>query len=97
MNKEFMIINLFTLFSIIAKHCFFLKKILNNNFFLPKIISGKMTGHPMPSIRWLKNEQPFEPDGSRIKSFVQEDGTFGLIFETTEGDDKGTFTAIAYR
>ena len=38
-----------------------------------------MTGHPMPSIRWLKNEQPFEPDGVRVKSFVQEDGMSNLV------------------
>ena len=55
-----------------------------------------MAGHPTPSVRWLKNEQDFEPDGSRVKSFVNDDGTFGLIFESTEGADKGTYTAIAF-
>ena len=60
------------------------------------IFLGKMAGHPTPSIRWLKNEQDFEPDGTRVKSFVNDDGTFGLVFETTEAADKGTFTAIAF-
>lgn len=55
-----------------------------------------MAGHPTPSIRWLKNEQEWEPDGSRVKSFVNDDGTFGLIFETTEAGDKGVYTAIAF-
>ena len=57
---------------------------------------GKMAGHPTPSVRWLKNEQDFEPDGARVKSFVNDDGTFGLIFESTEAADKGTYTAIAF-
>ena len=61
------------------------------------LVLGKMAGHPMPQIRWLKNEQEWTPDGSRIKPFVNDDGTFGLIFESTVGDDKGTYTAIAYR
>ena len=55
-----------------------------------------MAGHPLPGIRWLKNEQEFEPDGARVKSFVQDDGVFGLVFETTDGDDKGVYTAIAF-
>ena len=60
------------------------------------IFLGKMAGHPTPSVRWLKNEQDFEPDGARVKSFVNDDGTFGLIFESTEAADKGTYTAIAF-
>ena len=39
-------------------------------------------------IKWLKNEQEFVPDGTRVKAFLNEDGTFGLIFEATEADDK---------
>ena len=62
----------------------------------PVKLEGKMIGHPVPQIKWLKNEQEFNPDGDRVKSFVNPDGTFGLIFETTEGDDKGTYTAVAY-
>ena len=57
--------------------------------------SGKMAGYPMPTIRWLKDEKEFSADGDRIKPFVQEDGTFGLIFETTMASDKGIYTAIA--
>ncbi len=48
-----------------------------------------------PEIKWLKNEQEFVPDGSRVKAFLNDDGTFGLIFDTTTGDDKGTYTAVA--
>ena len=47
------------------------------------------------AIKWLKNEQEFVPDGSRVKAFLNEDGSFGLIFETTEAADKGTYTAVA--
>ena len=47
-------------------------------------------------IKWLKNEQEFIPDGDRVKSYVNDDGTFGLDFNTTEAADKGTYTAIAY-
>ena len=47
-------------------------------------------------IKWLKNEQEFVPDGDRVKSYVNDDGTFGLVFATTEAADKGTYTAIAY-
>ena len=47
-------------------------------------------------IKWLKNEQEFIPDGDRVKSYVNDDGTFGLVFNTTEAADKGTYTAIAY-
>ena len=54
-----------------------------------------MAGYPMPTIRWLKDEQEFSADGDRIKPFVQEDGTFGLIFATTVASDKGIYTAIA--
>lgn len=63
----------------------------------PIKLEGKMSGHPMPNVRWLLNEQEFEPDGDRVKAFVNpEDGTFGLIFESTTGSDKGIYTAIAY-
>jgi hypothetical protein len=56
-----------------------------------------MSGHPMPDIKWLLNEQEFIPDGDRVKAFVNpEDGTFGLVFETTKNDDKGVYTAIAF-
>ena len=55
-----------------------------------------MTGNPAPGVRWLKNEQDFEPDGTRVKSFVQDDGIFGLVFETTVADDKGVYTAVAF-
>ena len=54
-----------------------------------------MAGYPMPTIRWLKDEKEFTADGDRIKPFVQEDGTFGLIFATTVAADKGIYTAIA--
>ena len=54
-----------------------------------------MAGYPMPTIRWLKDEKEFSADGDRIKPFVQEDGTFGLIFATTVASDKGIYTAIA--
>ena len=59
------------------------------------LFSGKMAGYPMPTIRWLKDEKEFTADGDRIKPFVQEDGTFGLIFATTVAADKGIYTAIA--
>lgn len=62
----------------------------------PIKLEGKMVGYPMPQVRWLKNEQDWVPDGSRVKAFVNEDGTFGLLFDSTVGDDKGTYTAIAY-
>merc|ERR1719369_2245677 len=35
-------------------------------------------------------------DNDRIKQFVNPDGTFGLIFESTDGNDKGAYVAIAY-
>ena len=61
----------------------------------PIMLDGKVTGHPMPTIRWLKNEQEFIPDGDRVKAYLNEDGTFGLTFEKSTGDDKGTYTAVA--
>jgi hypothetical protein len=54
-----------------------------------------MTMNICAEIMWLKNEQEFVPDGKRVKAFQNADGTFGLIFESTEGDDKGTYTAVA--
>ena len=54
-----------------------------------------MAGYPMPTIRWLKDEKEWEADNDRIRPFVNEDGTFGLIFETTVASDKGIYTAIA--
>ena len=62
----------------------------------PVKLEGKVTGHPVPKIKWLKNEEPFEPDGKRVKAFLNDDGTFGLLFESTEADDKGAYTAVAY-
>ena len=55
-----------------------------------------MAGHPTPQIKWLKNEQEWVPDGDRVKAFTNDDGTFGLIFETTVPEDKATYTAIAF-
>jgi len=62
----------------------------------PIKLEGKMVGHPAPEIRWMLNDQEWEPDNDRIKSFANPDGTFGLIFESTVGDDKGAYAAIAY-
>lgn len=62
----------------------------------PVKLEGKMTGHPKPQIKWLKNDEEFVPDGKRVKQFLNDDGTFGLIFETTQGDDKGAYTAVAF-
>jgi len=62
----------------------------------PIKLEGKMVGHPMPEIRWMYNDQEWEPSGDRVKQFVNPDGTFGLIFESTVGDDKGAYVAIAY-
>ncbi|XP_040572571.1 protein Obscurin [Lepeophtheirus salmonis] len=61
----------------------------------PIKLEGKVSGHPQPEIKWLKNEVEFIPDGDRVQSFQNEDGTFGLIFECTNADDKGTYTAVA--
>ncbi len=61
----------------------------------PLILEGKVSGHPKPTIKWLKNEEEFVPDGKRVKAFLNEDGTFGLMFESTTGDDKGNYTAVA--
>jgi len=62
----------------------------------PIKLEGKMIGHPQPEIKWMYNDQEWEPNGDRIKQFVNPDGTFGLIFESTVGDDKGAYVAIAY-
>ena len=63
----------------------------------PIKLEGKMSGHPMPNIKWLINEVEFVPDGDRVKAFVNaEDGTFGLIFESTRNEDKGIYTASAF-
>lgn len=62
----------------------------------PTKLEGKMVGHPVPEIKWLKNDQEFVPDGSRVKSFVNDDGSFGLIFETTEPGDKGEYRIYFY-
>merc|ERR1719244_817290 len=62
----------------------------------PIKLEGKMVGHPQPEIKWMYNDQEWEPDNNRIKQFVNPDGTFGLVFESTTGDDKGAYVAIAY-
>jgi len=62
----------------------------------PIKLEGKMVGHPKPEIKWMLNDQEWEPDNDRIKQFVNPDGTFGLVFESTVGDDKGAYVAIAY-
>ncbi len=61
----------------------------------PVKLEGKVTGHPMPDIRWLKNDEEFVPDGKRVKAYANPDGTFGLLFEATEAGDKGAYTAVA--
>ena len=55
-----------------------------------------MVGHPQPELKWMFNDQEWEPDNSRIKQFVNPDGTFGLTFEETVAEDKGAYVAIAY-
>jgi len=62
----------------------------------PLMLEGKMVGHPQPEIKWMYNDQEWEPTGDRVKQFVNPDGTFGLVFESTVGDDKGAYVAIAY-
>ena len=62
----------------------------------PIKLEGKMIGHPTPEVKWLKNDQEFIPDGDRVTAFINDDGTFGLIFHKTVADDKGTYTAIAF-
>jgi serine/threonine protein kinase len=62
----------------------------------PIKLEGKMVGHPAPEIKWMYNDQEWEPDNDRVKQFVNPDGTFGLIFESTVGSDKGAYVAIAY-
>ena len=62
----------------------------------PIKLEGKFIGHPQPEIKWMYNDQEWEPTGDRIKQFVNPDGTFGLIFESTVGEDKGAYVAIAY-
>lgn len=63
----------------------------------PVKLEGKVAGHPAPQIRWLKNEQEYVPDGDRVRAFLNgDDGTFGLVFETTVPEDKGVYTAVAF-
>merc|ERR1712013_953029 len=62
----------------------------------PIKLEGKMVGHPQPEIKWMYNDQEWEPDNNGIKQFVNPDGTFGLVFDSTTGDDKGAYVAIAY-
>jgi len=62
----------------------------------PIKLEGKMVGHPQPEVKWMYNDQEWEPDNSRVKQFVNPDGTFGLVFEETTGEDKGAYVAIAY-
>ena len=62
----------------------------------PIKLEGKMVGHPAPEVKWMLNDQEWEPDNDRIKKFANPDGTFGLIFESTTGEDKGAYAAIAY-
>ena len=51
--------------------------------------TSELSKYEISAIKWLKNEQEFVPDGSRVKAFLNDDGTFGLIFEATEAADKG--------
>jgi len=62
----------------------------------PLMLEGKMVGHPKPEIKWMLDDQEWEPTSDRIKQYVNPDGTFGLIFESTTADDKGAYVAIAY-
>ena len=62
----------------------------------PIKLEGKMIGHPTPAVKWLKNEEEWIPDGDRVVPYINDDGTFGVVFNKTIADDKGTYTAIAY-
>jgi len=40
----------------------------------PLKLEGKVQGHPAPVISWLKNGEPFSPDGKRVKAYQVENG-----------------------
>ena len=57
-------------------------------------LNVKISGLPKPDIQWLKNGQPFDIDNQRVK-LVEKDDVYSLIFETTQIEDKASYTLKA--
>ena len=57
-------------------------------------LNVKLSGIPKPTIEWLKNGQPFDVDNQRVKS-VEKDDMYSLVFESTQMDDKASYTLKA--
>ena len=60
----------------------------------PAELNVKLSGVPKPNIQWLKNGQPLPIDNKRIKT-LEKDDVYSLIIETTQLDDKASYTLKA--
>ncbi|XP_067124006.1 muscle M-line assembly protein unc-89-like, partial [Centruroides vittatus] len=54
---------------------------------------AKVTGEPMPKIKWLKNGKPILPS-DHIKLSESPDGTVTLTFDKVTPDDAGKYTLV---
>lgn len=57
----------------------------------PAQFNAKISGIPKPTVQWFKNGQPLDVDNQRIK-VTEQDDTYSLIFESTQLDDKASYT-----
>ncbi|CAF4747141.1 unnamed protein product, partial [Rotaria sp. Silwood1] len=57
-------------------------------------LNMKISGIPKPNIQWLKNNQVFDIDNQRIKT-IEKDDVYSLIFDSTQLDDKASYTLKA--
>ncbi|CAF1262379.1 unnamed protein product, partial [Rotaria sordida] len=57
-------------------------------------LNMKVSGVPKPNIQWLKNNQLFDIDNKRIKT-TEKDDVYSLIFDSTQLDDKASYTLKA--
>ncbi|XP_015782492.1 obscurin isoform X3 [Tetranychus urticae] len=60
----------------------------------PLILNAKVDGHPVPSVKWLKDGEEIKPD-SRISLTQNPDGTVTLAINKASPDDEGKYTVAA--
>ena len=58
----------------------------------PARIEGRVSGHPPPTITWLKDGKPLD-DTDHARPYLLPDGTFGLQFDKCRPEDTGAYSA----
>ena len=58
----------------------------------PARIEGRVSGHPPPTITWLKDGKPLDAS-DHARPYLLPDGTFGLTFDRCLPEDSGSYSA----